>query len=620
MYQHDHFSPHFDVVDVSTEGLPVVVARKKTSTAHQLQAREQPRQQPRQQAQQQPVSPGVVYIKMSDVAVALEQQQPLVNSPADNLRELKRLADKKPDAVATAAPAASSSSPAPVNLMDLPTVGRRLAEKVMCGGCQKPFDLKDIVYLEACEHQMCAMCLRKPATAAIAKRSLAALTCPMAGGKCKKAPTQAELKLVLNETEFAALELLSVREALTSSGLQVVACVNPKCDNMFEPMAFDAASFKANKKEKGADGKVVPEALQRHKAEHRLRCRECGSDWCQSCGVTPYHEARTCEQAAQFKAATHCRFCDEVVKKPMRSKHAVFASVCGSKDCMTRKSLSCTKALACGHACGGVRDEAPCLDQCLQCEPAPAGALQTGDDYCAICQVEAIKSAPAVKLRCGHMFHYECVRRKVAPGWVSSRITFAFLECPLCAAHISHPALLKLTAPHAALFDVVRGKALERLEIMKERDAKELLDPASAYYGKPDKYAMARYCYYPCFKCKKPYYGGEKACGAPVQAEEFSAKDLVCGACSTGKNETCRKHGKEYIEYKCRFCCDVACFFCWGTTHFCEAHHKVAPKIAKVPVDQLPKCTCGQPHPPNGTEFCLGCSLCRLTDKAAKSK
>lgn len=159
-------------------------------------------------------------------------------------------------------------------------------------------------------------------------------------------------------------------------------------------------------------------------------------------------------------------------------------------------------------------------------------------------------------------------------------------------------------------------------------------------------------------------------------------------------------------EYKCRFCCKTACWFCWGTScvvvvalcapailtlslfprahardaaHFCDDCHKVrcrcsvgrssltrsqiAAKIAKLPLDQLPKCACGQcglrawsvarsalrvvssaqacrcvgdlifgvlvalarsladcvvvvvvasQHPPNGSEFCLGCSWCRL--------
>jgi hypothetical protein len=35
----------------------------------------------------------------------------------------------------------------------------------------------------------------------------------------------------------------------------------------------------------------------------------------------------------------------------------------------------------------------------------------------------------------------------------------------------------------------------------------------------------------------------------------------------------CPKHGTDYLEYKCRYCCSVAVFFCFGTTHFCNACH-----------------------------------------------
>ena len=28
----------------------------------------------------------------------------------------------------------------------------------------------------------------------------------------------------------------------------------------------------------------------------------------------------------------------------------------------------------------------------------------------------------------------------------------------------------------------------------------------------------------------------------------------------------CKIHGKDFIEYKCKFCCKIASWFCWGTT------------------------------------------------------
>jgi len=96
---------------------------------------------------------------------------------------------------------------------------------------------------------------------------------------------------------------------------------------------------------------------------------------------------------------------------------------------------------------------------------------------------------------------------------------------------------------------------------------------------------------------------------------------LVCAnCCDVLPLENCPKHGKEYIEFKCKFCCNVAQWFCWGNTHFCEPCHKRqcnGDYVSKYTKDKLPKCTgknqcpLKMDHKPNGEEFALGCSLCR---------
>ena len=46
-------------------------------------------------------------------------------------------------------------------------------------------------------------------------------------------------------------------------------------------------------------------------------------------------------------------------------------------------------------------------------------------------------------------------------------------------------------------------------------------------------YAMERYAYYVCYKCKKAYYGGEARCEEQnAAAEDYNPAELVCGACS----------------------------------------------------------------------------------------
>lgn len=37
----------------------------------------------------------------------------------------------------------------------------------------------------------------------------------------------------------------------------------------------------------------------------------------------------------------------------------------------------------------------------------------------------------------------------------------------------------------------------------------------------------------------------------------------MCSNCCEIPVENCPKHGKEYIEFKCKFCCSVAQWFCW---------------------------------------------------------
>lgn len=63
-----------------------------------------------------------------------------------------------------------------------------------------------------------------------------------------------------------------------------------------------------------------------------------------------------------------------------------------------------------------------------------------------------------------------------------------------------------------------------------------------------------------CFKCNKPYYGGDYACAAAGGGANFDPSELMCGACSPVASEDCIKHGKDYLEFKCRYCCSVVRF------------------------------------------------------------
>jgi len=65
---------------------------------------------------------------------------------------------------------------------------------------------------------------------------------------------------------------------------------------------------------------------------------------------------------------------------------------------------------------------------------------------------------------------------------------------------------------------------------------------------------------------------------AQQEQQEFKPEDLVCGTCAAEKlgvgSTKCAKHGTDFIEFKCKYCCSIAQWFCWGNTHFCEECHK----------------------------------------------
>lgn len=94
----------------------------------------------------------------------------------------------------------------------------------------------------------------------------------------------------------------------------------------------------------------------------------------------------------------------------------------------------CNLPKECGHKCMGVRDEQKCLP-CLepQCQTASASAnLACGDDLCNICYTCELSEEPSIQLRCGHIFHANCVNELLRHKWSSLRISFAFMSCPSC--------------------------------------------------------------------------------------------------------------------------------------------------------------------------------------------
>lgn len=147
-----------------------------------------------------------------------------------------------------------------------------------------------------------------------------------------------------------------------------------------------------------------------------------------------------------------------------------------------------------------------------------------------------------------------------------------------------------------------------------------LVTPGDYYFGKKQEFFMFKCAFYECFKCKKPFFGGLKECeNEAMRAPDFNPANLTCAACSpahlfAGQTECPVKgHGKTYIDFKCRHCCSVALFSCVGNRHhFCDPCHNDAIARRLKDKDCMDKnCPLHVKHPRAGTEFALGCGLCR---------
>ncbi|XP_023654220.2 E3 ubiquitin-protein ligase MYCBP2 isoform X4 [Paramormyrops kingsleyae] len=318
-----------------------------------------------------------------------------------------------------------------------------------------------------------------------------------------------------------------------------------------------------------------------------------------------------------------CRFCGT----RSGTELSAVGSVCSDPDCQEYAKLACSRTHPCGHPCGGVKNEEHCLPCLHGCDKSATYLKQDADDMCMICFTEALSAAPAIQLDCTHVFHLQCTRRVLENRWLGPRITFGFMSCPICKNKINHSVIKDLLDPIKELYEDVRRKALMRLEYEGLHKSEAITTPGARFHNDPAGFAMNRYAYYVCYKCKKAYFGGEARCDAEAgQGDDYDPRELICGGCSdVSRAQMCSKHGTDFLEYKCRYCCSVAVFFCFGTTHFCNACHDDFQRMTSIPKEELPHCPAGPKgkqlegtecplhvvHPPTGEEFALGCGVCR---------
>ena len=405
----------------------------------------------------------------------------------------------------------------------------------------------------------------------------------------------------------------------------IVQCPNPKCK---EKITFEPGEIDYNVKDE--QNKKLSKKAAEDYATHRCRCGFCQINFCVNCLSIPYHLGKTCQEYKMHTFAKKCRFCDNEIKE---NNTGPDDDVCNEEECIKRYSYSCKKILKCGHKCFGVLKEKkcpPCLDK--NCQNYKGLFEQEKNDYCKICFTEGLGSAPIVELTCGHYVHYHCIKKRLEKKWIGPKITFNHCLCPVCNKWDDCPyvnSLKKLINKNKKLYENIKEMSLKRFKLEGLDKDPRLTDVNSPWYNKREEFAMKRLSFYMCYICKKPYFAGRRECGNDPNMnhedpnKDYDPKDCICGkdANLSGISgvTNCKLHGKDFIEYKCKFCCKIASWFCWGNTHFCDDCHRRQCNhdyVSKYPRDKLPKCnklTCevGGNHPPNGEEFALGCSLCR---------
>ena len=344
-------------------------------------------------------------------------------------------------------------------------------------------------------------------------------------------------------------------------------------------------------------------------AKSRFKCpnTKCRKEQCKDCGASPYHVGMTCEE---YKNLVQCRYCLTPIEHEIDYQLNPFSDICTIEPkCMEKVGNACTEILPCGHRCGGIKGERHhpvCMfDECVK---------KRGDEpiQCVYCQ-ENLNTAPFIKLGCGHYVHYHCVLECMKVAWSTKRMTFQFLNCPTCKKPLNltgNTEASKLYKQHFKLRAKVLKLSLDRLRIEMAEHRVHLNNPQHRFYNDQDSYALAVYAVYPCNKSSQPFVGGRVNCEREANVDIAAEKEkFICFDCANIKR--CPIHGSRYMMYKCRYCCKVATWFCFGTTHFCdECHRRLDGRYKRC--DGKGDCELGLMHPPNPCEFPLGCAACKF--------
>lgn len=337
-----------------------------------------------------------------------------------------------------------------------------------------------------------------------------------------------------------------------------------------------------------------------------------------------------------------CRFCNlQLNENNIYDKSAKLLYNCNNIECITAYKYTCFKIFSCLHYCYLSNTSTSCFCIVPNCNKNKINLLcndfKNNDNFlCCICYDSLLKY-PCIVLDCKHIFHHKCFsmylnKNKLLKG---SDISFSFLKCFLCNIpilniknHLDFQIIIDYYKDLMIKIDNIIYSMIENDEI-SVLNYPELTDPDSIYFNNFYLFGKEKFQFILCYRCEEPYFGGLKSC-LIENTEEIvdnivnNIENKICINCIDSNDIEgiidCVEHGRNNICFKCRFCCNEASHFCFGTTHFCEdCHYKqltgdllTSKKLSELPKCNKYKCFLLGNHPVNGKEYAIGCSLCKL--------
>lgn len=374
-----------------------------------------------------------------------------------------------------------------------------------------------------------------------------------------------------------------------NSNKTLIKCPNKRCLEIYEYIGHSSAEFSPY-------CNIMDKNYSSY-ASDRILCRTCNTEFCKKCNLDPYHVGFTCSQYKEYLESDKCKYCLGMINK--------IDNMCKNTECIEYTKICPNLDTTCGHPNYGFNK----YEVCLQC----TNDYNMEKEMCYICMTDELHKKPCIKLECGHIYHLNCLEHRFTSKHNTSHINLNYTYCSVCNFRVSHPYINDKYMNELQKLNI-------KIEKKSYRHMKNNKDPQNMTELTITEH-IDNLRYYECSDCNKIYLGGLADCqddARDIHSDSDSdsiieKKCLACGA--FGKNK-CKKHGDKNILYKCCYCCKVAVWYCYGTTHFCESCHSNTYKIKAQPCRGGNDCPLYGKHPKNDekTQFAIGCSICISDD------